>query len=242
MDNRLIKETRVPVSRCDKKGNMDLQGVFTLFMDMASEHAVEIGMGMDALLHKGLIWLAVKSKMKIHRMPQMFSHITATTWPAEPGRIRCDRLYKMMQGDELLIEGKTEWAMYEPATGKLRKMENGYPKDLQVHPEIVCEGPYARIKDDFEGCEIADTYTVKATDLDTSCHMNNVEYIKLVLGVFHSDVLAEMDIAEIEIAYKNQCYEGEQLTIRKKQIENGYDIGIFKADGTPGALARIVMR
>lgn len=242
MNNRLIHNSRVPVSRCDKKGYMDMQGVFTLFMDMASEHAVEIGMGMDALLHKGLIWLAVKSKMKIHRMPQMFSHITATTWPARPGRIRCDRLYKLEQGGELLIEGKTEWVMYEPATGKMRKMENGYPQDLQVHPEIVCEGSYARIKDDFDGCEAVDTYTVKATDLDTSRHMNNVEYIKLVLGVFHSDELAQMDIAEMEIAYKNQCYEGEQLTIRKKQIENGYDIGIFKADGTPGALARIVLK
>ncbi len=242
MNNRLIKEFRVPVSRCDEKGFMDMQGIFTLLMDMASEHAVEIGMGMDAMQHKGLIWLAVKSKMRIHRLPRIFSHITAATWPAEPGRIRCDRLYTIHQGDELLIEGKTEWAMYEPATGKLRKMENGYPADFQPWPETVCEGSYERIKDDFAHCPVIDTYTVRSTDLDTSHHMNNVEYIKLIFGALSTAQLAEMDIAQLDISYKNQCYEGEQLTIRKKDGENGFDIGIIKTDGTPGALARIRYR
>lgn len=242
MNNRLINNTRVTVSQCDEDGKMDLPGIFTLFMDMASEHAVEIGMGMDAMAHKGLIWLAVKSKMVIHRRPAMFSHITATTWPTYPGRIRCDRLYTMKQNDELLVEGKTEWAMYEPATGKLRKMENGYPKELQVWPEIVCQGSYARIKDDFEGCEEIDRYRVRSTDLDTSHHMNNVEYVKVVLGALSTKQLDEMDIAEMEIAYKNQCYEGEVLSVRYKPGDNGFDIGIIKEDGSAGALARITLR
>ena len=195
---------------------------------MASEHSVEIGIGMNAMAEKGLIWLAVKSKMIIHRRPDIFSHVTATTWPAVPGRIRCDRLYTLKQGDELLIEGKTEWAMYEPATGKLRKMENGYPDDLVPWPEIVCEGNYARIKDDFDGCEEIDRYRVRSTDLDTSHHMNNVEYIKVVLGALSAKQLDQMDIAEMEIAYKNQCYEGENLSVKYKPGDNGFDIGIFK--------------
>ena len=79
MNNRMVKEFRVPVSRCDENGLMDMQGIFTLLMDMASEHAVEIGMGMDALQHKGLIWLAVKPKRLIHPLPKFFSRVTVAS-------------------------------------------------------------------------------------------------------------------------------------------------------------------
>ena len=60
--------------------------------------------------------------------------------------------------------------------------------------------------------------------------------------MFSSAQLAEMDIAEVDISYKNQCYEGELLTLKKKNVENGFEIGIFKEDGTRGALAKIAFR
>lgn len=242
MNNRLEKSIRIPVSLCDSTGHLDVPGFFTIFMDMASEHAVDIGMGMDAMANKGLIWLAVKTKVKIYSRPALFSSVTATTWPAQPGRIRCDRLYTMYQGDTLVAEAKNEWTMYEPATGKLRKMENGYPKDLEVWPEIVCDEPYAKLKADFADAQEIYRCKVTSGDLDTSRHMNNVEYVKVMFNAFSSRQLAEMDIASVDIAYKNQCYEGEELSVRIKDADNGFEIGIIKEDGSAGAVALVKVK
>ena len=242
MENRLIREINVPLSQSDNQGMMSVFGAFSLFMDMASEHGGYIGLGMDTLAEKGLIWLVSKTKLKIHRRPKMFSKVTAYSWPAGYQKIRSDRLYKMEQDGQLIMEAKNEWAIFHRETGKLRRMEEVFPQDMEFWPEEVCEGPYCKLKDDFDGCETIGSYTVQSTDLDTSQHMNNVQYIRVVMGAFSSAQLADMDIAEVDISYKNQCYEGELLTLKKKNVENGFEIGIIKADGTAGALAKITLR
>ena len=242
MSNKLVKNVKVAVSQSDSSGFMSVPGVFTLFMDMASEHGNLLDMGMDALAKKGLIWLVSKTKLKIHAKPAMFSDITASTWPGEAARIRSNRYYKMEQDGNLIMEAKNEWAIFRPATGKLEKMSEIYPDDLQICPDVVCEDAFLKLKDDYDDCIENYSYTVLSTDLDTSCHMNNVNYIRVVFGVFTSRQLAQMDISDVDIAYKNQCYEGEQLTLKKKNVEDGYEIGVFKADGTAGALVKITLR
>ena len=242
MENKLVREINVPLSQSDNQGLMSTPGAFALFMDMASEHAGYIGMGMDTILEKGLIWLVSKTKLVIHRRPAMFSKVTVTTWPGEGVKARSNRYYKMEQDGQLIMEAKNEWAIYHLETAKLKRMEEIYPPELEILPDVVCDVPYLKLKDNFDDCEESSTYTVLSTDLDTSQHMNNVNYIKVVFGMFSSAQLAEMDIAEVDISYKNQCYEGELLTLKKKNVENGFEIGIFKEDGTRGALAKIAFR
>ena len=242
MNNRLEKSIRIPVSLCDHTGHLDIPGFFTIFMDMASEHATDINIGMGNLGEKGLIWLAVKSKFRFYSKPKMFSTVTATTWPAEPARIRADRLYKMEQGGQLIAEGKNEWAIFHPESGKLVKFAEVYPADFIHWDEIVCEGRYAKLKDNFDDAEEIGRYKVASGDLDTSRHMNNVEYLKVIFSAFTSSQLEEMNVTEVDITYKNQCYEGEELILKRKSTEDGCEIGIIKADGTAGAIARIVTK
>ena len=242
MKNKLVREINVPLSQSDNQGLMSIPGAFALFMDMASEHAGYIGMGMDTILEKGLIWLVSKTKLVIHRRPAMFSKVTVTTWPGEGVKARSNRYYKMEQDGQLIMEAKNEWAIYHPATAKLKKMDEIYPEGLEIWPETVCDAPYLKLKDNFDDCTETSTSTVLSTDLDTSNHMNNVNYIRVVFGMFSSTQLAEMDIAEVDISYKNQCYEGELLTLKKKNVENGFEIGVFKADDTVGALVKITLR
>ena len=49
MENKLVREINVPLSQSDNQGLMSIPGAFALFMDMASEHAGYIGMGMDTI-------------------------------------------------------------------------------------------------------------------------------------------------------------------------------------------------
>ena len=242
MNNKMEKEMRIPVSLCDSTGHLDVPGFFTIFMDMASEHATDINIGMDNLGEKGLIWLAVKSKFIFHHRPELFSTVTAATWPAQPARIRADRLYTMTQNGRLIAEGKNEWAIFHPESGKLVKFDTVYPKDFQHCEETACCEPYAKLKGDFADAQEIYRYKVASGDLDTSRHMNNVEYLKVIFSAFTSSQLEEMDVTEVDITYKNQCYEGEELVLKRKISEGGCEIGIIKADGTAGAIARIVSR
>ncbi|MBQ8813129.1 MAG: hypothetical protein IJZ85_01340 [Lachnospiraceae bacterium] len=236
MNNKLVKPHLITASACDNTNHMSVQSIFTLFMDLAAEHGAELGLGMYDLAEKGLIWLTTKTKIRIHKRPRMLDTVTATTWPEVPDKIRCNRYYKLTDGDRILAEGKTEWAMYELATGRLYRIADAYPNDLEHWPEIVCAEPFSRPKDDFASCGEIATHIVHSTDIDVSQHMNNVAYVRVMLSAFSCKELEQMNISEAEVFFRAQCYEGEKLSLRIKQRETGFEIGILKEDGKTAAI------
>ena len=240
MNNRLEKQIIIPISQCDNKSQLNITGIFNIFMDLATEHGDEIGVGMDKLAKKGLFWVASKTKIKINSKPAMLDKVYAATWPETPNRIRCNRYYYIKDDNQLMVEGKTEWIMVDAASGRPSKIEGVYPDGFEHCPDVVCDEPFSRLGTHFEECEKLAEYTVCSTDIDVSQHMNNVAYIRAVMGAFSTKEIEQMNIKEIEVAYRAQCYEGEQLSFLIKNEENCREIGIIKQDGTTACVVRIV--
>ena len=72
--------------------------------------------------------------------------------------------------------------------------------------------------------------------------MNNVNYARAVLGAFSCEELAAMPIREMEISYCLQCYEGETLTLIRRDTDQGCEVGVIKEDGNTAAIVRLVYR
>lgn len=107
-------------------------------------------------------------------------------------------------------------------------------------PDIALAEPYARIAEDFSGCEIIDTYKVKSTDIDVGQHLNNAAYARILFGAFSCEELAAMDIHDAEIAFRSPCYESDDLTLYKRPCDDGsLEIGILRADGTVAATCKL---
>ena len=130
MEVKLTWELTVRASQCDAAGKLGIPAVFALFMDMATEHADALGIGLRELGKRGLFWLAVRTRVRLYRRPAMLEKVQAATWPEKPGRIRCNRDYTVAAGDELLAQGRTEWAVIHPETGKLVSAGEIYPPEL----------------------------------------------------------------------------------------------------------------
>ena len=69
------REMRVPSSRCGPDGKLSVPAAFELVMDMATEHAEELGMGLAALRKRGLIWVAVRARIRFYRRPGMLERV-----------------------------------------------------------------------------------------------------------------------------------------------------------------------
>ena len=239
MENKLCKNIKVLASMADNHGKLSIPAVFSLCMDLATEHGAMIKLGFDDLAEKGLFWLTTKTKLKFSIMPGMLTDLLAESWPEKPGRIRCNRFYRLTCGGEMVAEGKTEWAIISRETGKLIPLSEVYPEELVHHPEVICEEPFARIRDDFAGCEELERYKVRSTDIDLGQHMNNVAYVRVLFGAIPSREWEEKRITEVEVTFKSQSFEGEELTICRREIEDGFEIGILHADGKPAVVAII---
>ena len=164
---------------------------------------------------------------------------TAATWPDAPGRLRCNRYYTLKAGDRLLAEGKTEWIMLEPATGKMVKTEGNYPADLDHCPDVVCGLPFSRMDDKFDDCTELGVYRVNSGDIAVSQHMNNVRYIHALMGMLTTAQIEQLGITGAEAIFRIQCFEGESLSIRTRPWEEGIDLAAVKPDGKTAMILRL---
>ncbi|MBE6935912.1 MAG: hypothetical protein E7458_05350 [Ruminococcaceae bacterium] len=240
MENRLQKEYLVLSSVCDHRSRLGIPAVFSLFMDLATEHAAQIRLGSDRLAEHGLFWVTVRTKVRFHRRPAMMETVTAETWPEAPGKIGCNRYYLLRDGEEVLVEGKSEWAMMELSTGRPHRIAEVYPQDLVHLTDTVCDGIYARVPDVFSEAPEFARHRITSSDIDLGQHMNNAAYLRMVFGAFSCAELDAMQVREVDINYRLPCLEGEELTLRRVTNGNTIDIGVFRADGKLATTVRIL--
>ena len=225
-------------SMCDASGRLGVPDTFALFMDIATEHAEQLGIGMNGLMKQGLFWLTARTRVRFHRHPAMVETVTARTWPEKPERSRCNRDYVLEANGEILAEGKTEWMIMNLKTGRLYPTDSVFPEDLELLEDRVLPGPFMRMSDDFTDLDDFGSYTVRSTDIDLGGHMNNAAYVRAIAGAFSASAWQEMDIHEMEVAFRAQCYEGSVLRIQRRAGEAGTEVRL-SCDGKTVVLARI---
>ena len=229
MENQLTRSILVLTSICDAEGKLGVKNTFDCFMDLAAEHAQSLGVGYYDMVKRGCIWVAVRTRVKFYRRPLLGETILTETWPGKPGLAKSDRFYRIWNGDELLAEGRTEWTAQDLETGAVRRTDSyGWP-ELPLREDKVCAEPFTRFKRLTEGETFS--YTVGSMDIDTGRHMNNVAYIRMMLGTFSTSELADMELREAEISYRRACFEGETLTVRRAFPDGAWMFQAEKPDG-----------
>ena len=236
------KEIILAPGWCDASSRLGLHSIFVLFQDSASEHAETLGIGGDVMAEKGLFWLTVRTRVRIHSRPAMMRKVRLKTWLGafEPGDLRTFRYYTLHCGDALVAEGKTEWTVFRLADQAVVRIREAGMPEVDVLPETVCPEPFARFRPAFAENDFAAQHIVRPSDVDMGQHMNNTAYIRAILDTFPVAEQKAMDVKEVEIAFRQPCFEGEALTIRRKAAEDGWQCAVLRPDGKPAALAQIM--
>ena len=87
---------------CDASGRLGCADTFRLFQDVASEHAERMGLGGIAMQKKHAFWMTVRTRVHFYKRPRMMQEVDLSTWPMAPGRMRCDRCYRLSDDETLL--------------------------------------------------------------------------------------------------------------------------------------------
>ena len=240
MECKLKKSLVIGASMCDNTAKLSVPNIFALFMDLATEHAVDLDLGAKKLAEHGVIWVTVRTKVNIYDRPEMTENVICESWPEAPGRIRCNRYYRISSLDgQVLVDGKTEWAMLDIINNRPYKISDIYPSTIEHLEDIVCPEAFARIPENFEECGEKTLYAVRSTDIDLSQHMNNAAYVRAIFSAFSCDELKQNNIKEIDVSFRTQCYENDDLSIRLREGDGFVDIGVVREDGKIAVVARV---
>ena len=118
-------------------------------------------------------------------------------------------------------------------------MADFYPdSDFTIAPPD--DLPFTRMGKNFDGAEPLGEYRIRSVDIDRGGHMNNVNYVRAMLGCFTCAQLAEMNISELDMQFILQCYEGETIRFMKRPSEDGImEVGALNGDGKVCFMASI---
>ena len=233
------RELTVTLSMTDASGRMSYADAFRLFMDAAADHAEELGLGLDSMRAKNLFWLTAKTRVHFEERPYLGSRFTLRTWPEAADKIRGNRSYQIAVNGSPVIRGKTEWAILNTETNRLVPMRGVYPPALTFTTASASPEPFSRIETE-NAVEYA-RYTVRSTDIDVGRHMNNVAYVKAVLGSFSSDELNALSPASVEVLFKASCFEWDELVFSRREELDHLDVIVSK-NGDPAVIMRIIGR
>ena len=224
MDYVFEKDLPILPSMCDAYGRLSYPCAFACFMDAAAQHGEFLGVGWRDMSARNLFWLTVKTKIMFVRRPHMGEHTTLITWPEVPGRIRCIRSYEIRQNDDLLLCGKTEWAVLNTETKRIVPASEAFPNGNLFRQESACNEAFTKIPDEFDCIEPYAAYNVRSTDIDVGGHMNNAAYLRTMFGTFSNEELKTMKIRSVDAIFRSPCLEGDELLWQRKQTPAGLRI------------------
>ena len=232
-------EMRAMPSMCDENSLMSIPAILDMFQDVAGIHADSVGIGALELEEMGLFWIVSKIRLRIGRRPQVEEMLEATTWIQPAERVSCERDWALHKGDEQLAYVRSIWAALRRDDLRPGHMADFYPdSDFTMAPPD--DIPFTRMSKDFDGAEPVGEYRIRSVDIDRGGHMNNVNYVRAMLGCFTCAQIAEMDISELDMQFILQCYEGETIRFVKRPSEKGLmEIGALNEEGRVCFMAAI---
>lgn len=189
-----------------------LSGILRYQQEAGERHLLHAGMGWNALLDKGMAFVASRWHTRIIRLPEMGEQVTLTTWHRESRGARFMRCYEWRdeQGD-LLLSGVMQFALLSLAQHSLLRGEDFDPEGaLPSHAESVdCADP-ARYK--LPETVFVRNYAVGWSDTDRNQHMNNTRYADLVCDAM-ADKLSGHHITDVQMHFAGECRLGDDISL-----------------------------
>lgn len=193
----------------DAYGRIKPSAVLDLLQNAAGTHAETIGVGFDAMLERGLLWVLVRVKYQIRHAPAMHETVTLRTWPLPPSHASFRRETVMLdeQGRELVL-ATSEWAFVHAETRRLVSAKDVFPPDAEYESRCVFAGRDKRIPEvtgDGPAFEVRPAFC----DIDVNGHVNNTRYADYVLNALAPSPDREIETFRLE--YRREVRREEPL-------------------------------
>ncbi|MBE6870777.1 MAG: hypothetical protein E7491_02390 [Ruminococcaceae bacterium] len=190
-------------SDLDEHGNILPSRVLMLFQDLATAHAEQLGVGFDAMLERGQLWVVTQIRYEVFADVKAEACAELSTWPLPPTRIGYERQYLISdENGKPLIKGTSNWVVIDCKERKLVSAGNVYPSD-----DFCVERNFDKRIRKFRDFE-ADSETLHICPdeacIDRNGHVNNTEYAKLTVKAL-GGLIGKLSAFQIDYIHEIMC-------------------------------------
>ena len=195
--------------------------VVSTFQLCSNNHSDILGVGVEDIRKScNGKWVVLKAKFEFDRFPSINENLTVSTWPLQT-RMLFPRCFELKKGNTSLVRGRMEYGVINEETNRLVLPK--YVGDLRIEeflPSGMSDDTYTNATCEFDENDLVYTKIIRLSELDYNIHGNNIAYIKMATDCFTYQEYSKLNIKILEMYYTNQCFEGDQIHLYKKYIDN----------------------
>jgi medium-chain acyl-[acyl-carrier-protein] hydrolase len=240
----LVRKEAFPVHKyeVDAFGALAPPALQGYLSEIAGHHADELGVGLDALMARGITWVLARLRLENPVAVALGDEVQIETWPSGIERLFALREFVVRRGGGEVARATTQWLVLDLATRKPVRpsdvLDRRFPR--QPTPPVA---PLARGKlPELSAWEIEKRFHVRYADIDQNLHVTNTSYLAWAIEAMPEDHWRSSRLASVEVHYLAETLHGEAILSRAKAAgENAFAHAIVREnDGKE--LARLATR
>ena len=231
MKTEFKQNLKILSSMVDQNAKVGIVNAVTLLQDNICEYLKQLksdGLYMIEKCHA--FFVLTKTHLKINSQLNWCDEVELKTDLINKSSVRLTVLNNVYKNGVAVIEGIQELCGMDSDTRTLRRVESTlFPIDAE-EVERYSNLNFEKIAIEFSEDDFVKDVTVEFSNLDLYRHLNNVEYIKLILNTLGLDFYSQNIITEIELNYMSECVLGDKLNVFIKDVGNKIYFQLVKKD------------
>lgn len=195
---------------CDMGGLWRPSAVMEAMQETAATHSDRLGVGRDALMALGVVWVLSRSRVTLCRTPHVGEAVEVQTWPLAPKHMFYARNNAFWGADGAKLgEASSLWVLMDIQTRRIVNRDE-VPARLPDNADLPAGAPMGAIRP-LAGEPEARTLIPPYVDFDMNGHVNNTKYLDWACNALGHDALGRSRIASFSICYDAEVLPGMAL-------------------------------
>lgn len=206
----------------DAFGIVAVPALTGFLMEAATLHANRLGVGLEALMEKGLTWVLARQRLELPVATRLGDVLEVETWPTGVDRLAAlrDLVARRQDGVEV-ARASTQWFVLDKASRRPMRpdavLDARFPRERT--PSIV-ELPAGKLPE-LRTWDFQKRFHVRYQDIDVNLHANNGSYVAWALEAIPLDVWQTSRLTAMEVHYLAECLLGGAILSRLARTGDG---------------------
>lgn len=216
------KKCEINYQDVDYMGVLKLSHLLDIFSNIATTHAIELGVWSEELIEQ-YGWILAKMHIEIKK-PIKSDIYELMTYPGKASKVIYPRYYKLLRGNEELVKASSIWTLLDLKRRRITMPSRAnieFPKIESVDEEIALPEDILSDKINYVYKE---SRIVHYSDVDTNQHMNNARYLEWACDLIDYEYFRDHFIEIIDIFFKHEISPKSKVDLYYYHQENDFYI------------------
>jgi len=205
----------------DAFGSLTPPALAGFLQEIAGAHATALGVGLDALMARGLTWVLARQRIEMPSPIRLGDLVEIATWPSGIDRLSATREFEVRRAGEVVARASTGWFVLNLATRRPvrpdRLLDPRLPRARAPSVAKFADGKLPAL----ERWELQKRFHVRYEDIDGNLHVTNTSYLAWALEAVPRETWRTCRVEAVEVQFLAECSYGSAVLSRLASAGEG---------------------